>query len=139
MVCILWDTCILQFFGLIPLSLFYAMCNKDNWAEAYTEASWASKMELFAQTIFPKYSILDVWLGSEYTSGVSSYYQFHIIILRLNSWKCFFFKSCIMNRQKDQKNGLVSIRSDWKIPLLLKVISYWVMWHATKQNQLLLK
>ena len=46
--------------------------------EAYSEPSWTSNMELFVEivkgylllTIFAKLSILDVWLGCEYASGI---------------------------------------------------------------------
>ena len=47
------------------------------WEEAHSEPSQKSKMELFAKiinglkllNILTKGSILDIWLGSEYTSG----------------------------------------------------------------------
>ena len=47
-------------------------------ADAYSEPSQISKMKLFAKIVsgiklltdFPKISILDVWLGFEYVSGL---------------------------------------------------------------------
>ena len=54
------------------------MLTKANPAEAYSEPSRTSTMELFMKivnglnpwTIFPKSSILDIWRGSEYATDL---------------------------------------------------------------------
>ena len=69
---------------LLSLSLlfnFYSTIKLNEFllsTEVHSEASQTSKMELFAKsvtsfqplTVFAKYSILDVWLGSEYASEI---------------------------------------------------------------------
>ena len=57
-------------------------------------------------TIFPKSSILDVWLGSEYVSGKVYNVQFVIILHMLIKWQPYKFKLSIpFHWQTQSKSG----------------------------------
>ena len=88
-------------------------CKKHSWliAETYSEPSQISKMNVLAKIvngfqsllIFPKSSILDVWLGSEYVSKLLLIKVLKLPFLCINWYKPSTFYRLFFTLTKPQK------------------------------------